>query len=414
MQLIIVTLCLVILLATERIRAQVSAVQAPSAERKGSDSTHLILATYEKPSWKTIDVDFLSSYYQQDGNNSPVTGGLGTEALTDFTQKIRITIPKTERLSIHLDGGYDYYTSASTDRIDNIRSSDSRADLRTHGSIGLTYQWTDQQTIGARIGGSNEYDYTSITGGINYSLLSKDQNTQLHLSAQAFIDRWSVIYPAELRRIAQVPTNKRQSFNLSIALNQVLNRKMQIALMLEGIYMNGLLSTPFHRVYFAGEDRARIENLPTQRLKLPLGLRLNWHVTEQLIARTFYRYYWDDWGMSAHTLGLELPIKLSRFLAVYPHYRYHTQTAADWFQPYQGHQQGAEFYTSDFDLAELQSHTYGIGIMYSPAKGILRVRKPFQKNGFIQLKSLDLKYSHFDRSTGLQADIISLGLGISL
>ena len=32
-----------------------------------------------------LEVDFLTSYYSQDGNNASVTGGIGTEELTDLT-----------------------------------------------------------------------------------------------------------------------------------------------------------------------------------------------------------------------------------------------------------------------------------------------------------------------------------------
>ena len=357
-----------------------------------------------------IELDILASYYKQDGNNSAVTGGIGTELLTDYTSKIILSVPINERLKLKIDGGADYYSSASTDAIDFDVSSDSAHDTRIHGNFGFSYKIDDQQTWGARFGGSTEYDYQSLTAGINYNWLSKNENTSVGLSAQAFIDKWDIIYPWEIRREVSLPTDKRQSYNASITFSQVLNKRMQASVQLEATYMKGLLSTPFHRVYFQGQSQAGIEILPSTRLKIPIGVRLNYHVTENLLARFYYRYYQDDWGMQAHTASVELPIKINRFLSVYPFYRYHTQTAVDYFKPYKEHAVTDEFRTSDYDLAALDSQTYGVGIRYSPAGGIGGFKLPFKKRPVFMMKSVDLKYSHYDRSTGLKANIVSLGL----
>lgn len=414
MQLIIVSLAIFFLVLTQDLKAQLRKnLPDNKSFLSKRDTTEVGLTTYEQPDWQTIDIDFLSSYYTQDGNNSPVTGGIGTEQLTDFTQKVILTVPVSPKLILNLDGGYDYYSSASTDNIDNIRSSDSAQDMRIHGNAGFSYKLTDQKTVGFRIGASSEYDYTSINGGLNYSLISKDNNTSISLGLQAFFDKWIPYYPRELRRSARIPTDQRRSYNASLGITRVLNKKMQLSLQAEAIYMEGLLSTPFHRVYFQEQSAPRIENLPGNRLKIPIGLRLNTHLSEWLIARLYYRYYWDDWGIQAHTASIELPIKINRFFAIYPFYRYHTQTASDYFQPYKEHSINDQFYTSDFDLAALNSHAFGLGITYSPAGGVARVKLPFKKRPVFMLKSVDLKMSHYERNTGLNANIISLGLSFS-
>ena len=208
-----------------------------------------------------IELDILASYYKQDGNNAAVTGGLGTELLTDYTSKVILSIPMNQKLKLKLDAGADYYSSASTDAIDNVVSSDSEHDTRIHGNIGFSYKIDDQQTWGARIGGSTEYDYLSFSGGLNYNWTSKNENTAVGLNAQAFIDQWDIIYPREIRREVSLPTDKRQSYNAALSISQVLNKRMQVSLQLEATYMKGLLSTPFHRVYFQGQRQAGIEIL---------------------------------------------------------------------------------------------------------------------------------------------------------
>lgn len=39
------------------------------------------------------EVNILFSYYEQDGDNSPVTGGIGTEQLTDFSSRFIVKVP---------------------------------------------------------------------------------------------------------------------------------------------------------------------------------------------------------------------------------------------------------------------------------------------------------------------------------
>ncbi len=359
-----------------------------------------------------VEIDFLMSYYQQDGDKSPVTGGIGTEKLSDITPKIIVSAPLNPKMKLSVDAGLDYYTSASTDNIDNNVSSASLHDVRTHANVGVTRTNEDKSTsYGLKAGVSSEYDYFSTIIGASFTKTSKNGNCSLGLSAQAFFDRWYIIYPVELRDQGPlVPTDKRRSYNFSMTYSQVLNKRMQASISLEGVYMNGLLSTPFHRVYFQEQNQAKVEQLPDTRLKVPVGLRFNYYMNDYIMARTYYRYYWDSWGVKAHTASLELPVKINRFFSVYPFYRYHTQTAADYYKPYKEHSVNDKFYTSDTDLAALNSHTFGLGFRYSPANGISRMKIPFVRNRLLVLKGIDVRYGHYRRSTGLNGHIISAGL----
>ncbi len=362
------------------------------------------------------EVNILFSYYQQDGNNSPVTGGIGTEELTDLSSRIIVKVPVKENLTLNGDIGFDSYSSASTDNIDRYVSSASSSDTRIYGTFGFEKKPEGKNSsYGLKLGGSNEYDYTSLSVGGHYALISEDGNRELNLTGQAFFDRWELIYPIELRREGQLlPTDQRRSYNLGATYSQVISRKMQASLSLDGIYMTGLLSTPFHRVYFQEQEQARVERLPDTRLKLPVGLRLNYYVADFLIARLYFRYYWDSWGIQAQTASLELPVKINRFFSVYPFYRYHNQTAADYFMPYKEHTLDAEFYTSDYDLAGLDSHTFGMGVRYAPVNGLARLKMPLGKHrDVLLLRGFDLRYAHYQRAPGLKADVVSLGLNFT-
>src|SRR4051812_30606727 len=92
-------------------------------------------SAYKSRKLKIDEVNFVSGYYTQDGNNSAVTGGIGTEQLTDFANTIELKLIKTDRKDrTHhwsLEMGIDNYTSASSDKIDpNTLSSASHSDTR--------------------------------------------------------------------------------------------------------------------------------------------------------------------------------------------------------------------------------------------------------------------------------------------
>ncbi|TGE24541.1 DUF3570 domain-containing protein [Hymenobacter aquaticus] len=359
------------------------------------------------------ELNILMSYYQQDGTHGAVEGGRGTEHLTDLTPTIILNVPldTVSRLSANL--GMDVYASASTDRIDQVLSSPSSQDTRFHADFGYTRQLADRRTIvGLGAGFSTEYDYRSFNVAASWAKASRDGNRELSLAGQVFFDQATIIRPAELRvnGSREDGTSPRQSYNLSAVLSQVLTQRLQISVSTELVYQKGLLSTPFHRVYFQGSTgalgEAKVEALPGSRFKYPVGLRLSYYASDLLLVRGFYRFYNDDFGIQAHTLEVETPVKLTPFFVLYPFYRYHTQTAANYFAPYLQHRPSEQYYTSDYDLSGFSANKVGLGLRYSPVYGIGRFKTPF-KGRIAQFKALDLRYAYYRRSTDLTANIFS-------
>lgn len=369
--------------------------------------------SYQKKKLIATETDFLSSYYTQDGNNSAVTGGKGTESLTDGA--ISVNISRTYQDSrgnesnLSFGAGIDFYSSASSDKIDPATvSSASSADVRF--SPYVSYSRTDKAsrtTKGATLSLSNEYDYTSFGLGLTYAKSSKDNNRELSVQGQVYLDTWRVILPIELRSTdtGLAKTEARNSYSASFTLSQVVNRRMQISLMADVVLQQGLLSTPYHRVYFSGSNNAKVEKLPDSRFKLPVGMRVNYFVSDFLVLRGYYRYYWDEWGLTAHTVSLEPSYKINSFFSVYPFYRYYSQQAMDYFAPFQEHSQSAQYYTSDYDLSGLDSHFYGLGVRFGPPNGLFNYTLMGKKQ---YAKMFELRYGHYSRSNGLVSNIISL------
>ncbi|NMH27816.1 DUF3570 domain-containing protein [Flavobacterium silvaticum] len=338
----------------------------------------------------------------------------------------------------------------------------SNKDVLVSGRLGYSHSSDDRNSVyRAHVSASTEYDYGSFGFGVGYTRLFNEKNSELSFDASAYLDKWKPIYPTELHEYATYGSNfldsgyfngvtvydqngeanrdyfpinftefdakNRNSYSFSIGFSQILTKKIQASVFVDILYQQGLLSTPYHRIYFA--DRANyyigkvryipvydssqnlgvyrladdVERLPDTRFKLPVGLRMNWYATDFLILRGYYRFYFDDWGILSHTASVELPLRLSQSFTFSPMYRFYTQSKSDYFAAADRHFSFEQYYTSDYDLSSFDSHQLGCGLTYTDI---------FQKFkiAHLGLKNIDLRYQHYERNDGLSADIMTLAL----
>jgi hypothetical protein len=443
-------------------------------------------ATFKKRVLDATEVDYLISYYKQDGIHSAVSGGMGSEKLTDLASNIVVSMPLNADDILTVDVGISAYTSASSSNINPFNGSgasggggdDDKNVTEPYGTPWLASSGAsaEDQLVGinanyshssdsrnfiwnADVSFSNEYDYTSIGFGGGIAKFFNEKNTELSLKANAYLDQWRPIYPTELHEYSKYGSNflnagyfagvtvydesansstsylpskfepwqtvNRNSYSLSFSFSQILTKKLQASLFFDVLQQEGMLSTPYHRIYFADKPNYYIgqtqyipvyetaenigvyrladdvERLPSTRFKVPIGIRFNYYVNETLKVRTYYRYYSDDWGITAHTANIEVPFKLSDQFTVYPMYRYYTQTASKYFAPFETHLSTEEYYTSDYDLSKFSSNQYGLGASYVD----IFTKAHIWKFG---LKNIDFRYNHYSRSDTLEADIASM------
>lgn len=437
---------------------------------------------YKKRVLETTEVDFLTSYYTQDGNNASVTGGIGDEHLTDFTPTFVVKMPLNDDDILTVDVGVSAYTSASSSNLDPFDGSSgastgspwvassgaSSKDIWVSVSADYSHSSDDRNRIvNGHVSFATEYDYSSIGFGGGYVMLFNEKNTEIGIQGNVYLDTWSPRYPTELDSYLEagndisagffngvdilnqngnvinkfgaagtiwepksstglISDKSRNSYSISLSFSQVLSKNSQFSVFLDVVSQQGWLGNPMQRVYFGDVDNYYIgnasnipnyasplntdvfqladdiERLPDSRLKIPISIRYNHYINEVITLRTYYRYYYDDWGINSHTASIELPIKISEKFTLYPSYRYYNQTAADYFAPYEQHVSTSEFYTSDYDLSKFNANQYGFGVSYTDIFSKLHIWK-------LGLKSIDLKYNNYKRNTGLSANIISAG-----
>ena len=361
---------------------------------------------------RKTEIELVYNHYLQDGNNSAVTGGIGTEKLTVFGPSVSI-VKTNGSNAFKINLGADIISSASTDKIDYVVSSASSRDSRYYTD--MSYERKTQSGLGINGGLSYsiESDYFSQGYKLGINKSNKEKERYWFVNFQYFNDdlRWGrinpehfkpvkLIYPSELRDREWFDSPKRHSFNLKTGLTQTINKRKILGIFPELAYLQGLLATPVHRVYFT-DNGVTVEQLPSVRHKAALAIKLNTAINSKYILKNGIQVYTDDFGIRALSFEHESMIKINPFFSILPNFRINTQKASKYFAPFQQHAKTEVYYTSDYDLSGFQSYLIGMGFKYNPY--IFATRK-------ILFNTLILRYSYMYRSNGLQAHILSLVL----
>ena len=357
-----------------------------------------------------IDVDILLNYYEQDGEHSPVTGGIGTEEMDVISPVILVRWDRNSPWELQAQLGVDGITSASTDNIDldeAISSGASKLDARAYTSFTATRSLGDHE-VGFTLGLSSEYDYNSVQAGVNWTRSLRKQNTTLSAGLRHYSDTIDLYGIDGANR----GDDDRTTTDLSLSWTELLGKRTVGSIELFVSDQSGFLSTPFHEVILAPDPTTGLstrvaERLPDNRLRTAVGVRLHHSFSKRFVQRFYYRFYSDDWGISANTVELEpnfrLPTRTEQW--VFPILRYHSQSDSDYFGLPETFTANDEFFTADRELGEFTSTKVGIGwsVDFAPAdRGWKR-----------HLRRFETRLTSYNRDDELDALSVSFGIGLS-
>ena len=135
-------------------------------------------SNYKLRKLKVEEINFVSSYYAQNGCHAAVTGGAGSQKLHDISNSIEVKFIQynkhLNKQSLLVGLGIGYYTSASSDQIDHVaNSSASHHDARIYPSVNFSIENEKKGTeIASGISTSSESDYESK--GLNLGYFKKN------------------------------------------------------------------------------------------------------------------------------------------------------------------------------------------------------------------------------------------------
>jgi hypothetical protein len=244
-------------------------------------------------------------------------------------------------------------------------------EVRKEGNFKLSYEWDEAAaTIGGGISGERDYESrftnlglrldfdqkrTTVDFGASYTN-SLSQALIMH-DAISFLSQNAFINQLETTNDGKVIEGVREDWAGSLNLTQVMNKNALLKLGAGYTHSAGYLENPYKAVtafflspaasvesysvqgapYAVDQSsiRAYMEDRPNSRNQLTVNAGWVQYIEPVNAALHLdYRYFFDDWGINAHTFDADWVQPLGAGWTVTPRVRYYSQSAADFYYPY--------------------------------------------------------------------------------
>lgn len=255
-----------------------------------------------------------------------------------------------------------------------------------HGPVELDYYY------------STESDYLGqqVTARVQRDFMDQQLNLSMGTSYG-----WDAIEPLADDDTQTGPETK-TTIHWNAVATRVLTPSSVVRLGVELNLVNGLQHNPYRNVYAGGSVVP--ERHPDHRQRRDLFLKLNQYLPNRSSLRFGYRIYDDDWGILSHEGDTKLSQYITRGVVARYHYRYYTQTAADFYRDEYLTLTGVDGYRSgDYRMADLSSHLFGLALDFDLAD--LAPHVPW-----LGRTAMWMGYERYFNSNNYSANILETGL----
>lgn len=258
-----------------------------------------------------------------------------------------------------------------------------------------------------RLGGggrlSTEPDYHSTFARLLGEVDLAQRNSTLGLALGAGHDEIS--NAGAQGGLAPAFSDELDTFLASLSVSQVLSPIAIGALTYDVTQLSGYQANPYRSVVAGGSLEA--ERVPRNRLRHAAHVSVRaFSPPTETTAIAGYRLYADDWGIVAHTPELRVVQDLAPELALHLRYRYHRQSAADFYQDiYDSADPSIEPYlTEDDKLSAFDTHT--VGGKLDLRLGLLGVDEAWQDGRIEALVEYISQPTHYGDAIAVQLALV--------
>lgn len=203
-------------------------------------------------------------------------------------------------------------------------------------------------TLGANL--SKEYDFASfgISGSLAFDFNQKNTTLNLGLGIESdqidpeggIPDPFSAMQPTSGIQPRVDSSDSKILTDLLIGITQVINRRMLMQFNYSLSQSDGYLTDPFKFLSVVndttgetvGADAYLFEHRPDSRTKHALFWRTKYRLDRDMIDIS-YRYLWDDWDISSHTIDFRYRWNFVANQYLEPHLRWYQQSEAEFYRP---------------------------------------------------------------------------------
>ncbi len=237
--------------------------------------------------------------------------------------------------------------------------------------LGSNYEYS----VGANYSG--EYDFKSFGANTIWSRYFNRKNSKASFGLSYEEDTINPVGQAPLPLTAMIPkqtagSNKSKTIiDLLFGWTQVFTRKFILQVNYSLGLSDGYQNDPYKiltEVKAPGDPSAGdpsgtyiYENRPKSRQKNSLFIASKYHVFKDSVWGTSYRYFWDDWGLTSHTLSMDLRIPITQSWSLTPDVRYYKQNRADFYRYFLIEGDALPSHaTADYRLGNMDAYTIGL------------------------------------------------------
>ncbi len=298
----------------------------------------------------------------------------------------------------------DIWTSASIDIVSSA-SQTPVTEQRDEVNLSIDHEQGDLTFTGA-YRYSVEPDYVSHggSGGVGYDF--SDNNSQLGLGVSGSSDKVGRAgYPGFEERVA--------ALGARLSFTQVLDRDTVAQAQYELSRAEGFLASSYRYVAIGGDGDCTgtaplcvPEHVPGERMRHAASLFARRSLSDAFSIGAGYRFYLDDWGLTAHTLRAELGYMPGADTVLRARYRLYLQGATDHYQARYFAVQ--PYVTSDKEQSPLSSHRVGLELEQHVALS------EGELNATLSIAPIYYSYDDFPKLESITAFEVNIALGLVL
>ncbi len=239
------------------------------------------------------------------------------DRMTVKSPALYLLAPLTDDWVFEIGAVYDSISGASPYYHTTLSGASGQGirDGRAAGDLTITKYFANRTSVALRGAYSTEDDYSSAAGGLTIRHATPDQNTTFTIGGGYSSDK---VFPS----VGTPTTYHKHTYDAIVGVSQVFTPNDTAQLNFYYAHQSGYLTDPY-KAYWG------VDNRPITRDQYAALLRWN-HYFESADAtlRSSYRYYHDDWEVTANTLTFEWAQTLRDGWVLTPGLRYTTQSAA--------------------------------------------------------------------------------------
>jgi len=325
--------------------------------------------------------------------------GPGSETLHVLQAQGEFVMKQGDDLTHRVWVPVDLVTSASADAIDryyakpDVVSRASAQNLAAEVDYQLGVRAGAETTWTAGAGMHYEENFLSWLYSLEYQRSLADDNATFSLSAQQALDWFDSFYLGGQRE----GRTSRSTTSFNVGLSQLLSPSTLVAFAYGFTLQRGELSNTWNSVPTVTGERVS-EELPHVRDRHAASVSLLQWLPWQAALELRYRFYRDDWEVTAHSVDARLRQRLFGRLTLGASYRHHTQTGVFCFTTQT--LLVSSYRTADSDLGPLDSDSLG---------GSAEVTLPTRRHGTL---FLTFGYDTYFRTDDLRVSVATWASGL--